>query len=257
MHYFERLGDACFRATEHTLGAWSAAEQHIAPSLGLLAHVIERDRDARRDDRLPLTRLSYDILGTVPVAEVDVTVRVLRPGRSIELVEATMSHGGRAVLVLRAWLMQRFPTAHLAGSPLPPIPSAEQMPAWDISGVWPGGFIASAEVRRLAHAPGRSTAWVRTDTGLVAGEPVSPSARAIGLLDIANGLAVRAEPTEVSFPNIDLTAHLFAEPRGDWLGFDTTVSFSADGLGLTHSIIHDDTGPIGASSQMLTVRPIR
>ena len=256
MHYFERLGDSSFRATEHTLGAWSPSEQHIAPSLGLLAHVIERDRDSRRDDRLPLTRLSYDILGTVPVAAVEVAVRVLRPGRSIELVEATMSHSGRAVLMLRAWLMQRFPTAHLVGSALPSIPGAGEMPSWDMSGVWPGGFIASAEVRRLAHAPGRSCAWVRTDTGLVAGEPVSPSARAIGLLDIANGLAVRAEPTEVSFPNIDLTAHLFAEPRGDWLGFDTTVSFSADGLGLTHSIIHDDSGPIGASSQMLTVRPI-
>lgn len=257
MHYFERLGAARFRATEHTLGAWSPAEQHIAPSLGLLAHVIEIDRDRRRDDRLPLTRLSYDILGTVPVAEVDVTVRVIRPGRSIELVEATMSHGDRAVLVLRAWLMQRFPTAHLAGSALPSIPGADEMPAWNMSGVWPGGFIASAEVRRLAHAPGRSSAWVRTRVGLVSGESVSPSARAIGLLDIANGLAVRAEPAEVSFPNIDLTAHLFAEPRGDWLGFDTTVSFSADGLGLTHSIIHDESGPIGSSSQMLTVRPIR
>jgi hypothetical protein len=26
---------------------------------------------------------------------------------------------------------------------------------------------------------------------------------------------------------------------------------------LTHSIIHNETGPIGASSQMLTVRPVR
>jgi hypothetical protein len=257
MHYFERLGDSRFRATPQTQGAWNPTEQHIAPSLGLLAHAVERDRDNRRDDRLPVTRLSYDILGTVPVAEVDVAVRVLRPGRSIELVEATMSHGDRAVLVLRVWLMQRFPTAGLAGSALPSIPGAHEMPAWDMSGVWPGGFIASAEVRRVAHGPGRSSAWVRTDIGLLAGEPVSPSARAIGLLDIANGLAVRAEPTEVSFPNIDLTAHLFAEPSGDWLGFDTTVSFSADGLGLTHSIIHDETGPVGSSSQMLTVRPVR
>src|SRR6478736_8562280 len=134
MHYFERLGDSSFRATEYTLGAWSPSEQHIAPSLGLLAHVIERDRDRRRDDRLPLTRLSYDILGTVPVAAVEVAVRVLRPGRSIELVEATMSHGGRAVLVLRAWLMQRFPTAHLVGSALPSIPGAGEMPSWDMSG---------------------------------------------------------------------------------------------------------------------------
>ena len=255
MHYFERAGESRFRASRHTQGAWSPDEQHIAPSLGLLAHLVEQDRDRRRNDRLPLTRLSYDILGTVPVTEVDVSVRVLRPGRSIELVEATMTHGGRTVLVLRAWLMQRFPTAHLAGSALPPIPGVDEMPTWDMSAAWPGGFIASAEVRRLAPAPGRSTAWVRTGVGLVAGEAASPAARAIGLLDIANGLAVRAEPSAVAFPNIDLTAHLFAEPRGEWLGFDTSVSFGPDGLGLTHSIIHDETGPIGSSAQMLTVRP--
>ncbi|BBZ36596.1 thioesterase [Mycolicibacterium confluentis] len=256
VHYFERLGESRFAATEHTQGAWNRAEQHIAPSLGLLAHAVEQDRDRRRDDRLPLTRLSYDILGTVPIAAVEVDVQVRRPGRSIELVEATMSHAGRAVLVLRVWLMQRFGTEQLAGSSFAPIPSPEDTPAWDMSALWRGGFIASADVRRREVGPGRATAWVRTNVGLLAGETVSPAAAAIGLLDIGNGLAVRADPAQVAFPNIDLTAHLFSEPRGGWLGFDTTVSFGADGLGLTHSVIHDETGPIGSSSQMLTVRPV-
>lgn len=255
MHYFERLDEASFLATDHTGGVWNTSEQHIAPSLGLLAHAIERHRDARHRDHLRLARVSYDILGTVPIGPVDVAVRVLRPGRSIELVEATLSHAGRAVLVLRAWLMQSFATAQLAGSALPPIPGVDDMPAWNMSELGRGGFIASAEVRRTEHEPGRSRAWVRTETGLVAGETVSPMARAIGLLDIANGIAVRADPTEVAYPNIDLTAHLMAEPQGQWLGFDTTVSISAGGLGVTHSIIHDETGPIGVSSQMLTVRP--
>lgn len=257
MHYFERLSESRFRATEHTQGAWNTSEQHIAPSIGLLAHVVELDRDRRRDDRLPLARLSYDILGTVPIGPVEVAVRVVRPGRSIELVEATLSHAGRDVLILRAWLMQRYHTAEHAGSGLVPIPAPDEVPAWNMSGLWRGGFIASAEVRRLALDSGRSLAWVRTDVDPVEGEPVSTAARLIGLLDIANGVAALAEPTEVAFPNIDLTAHLFAEPQGQWLGLDTTVSFSPDGLGLTHSIVHDKTGPIGASSQMLTVRPVQ
>jgi hypothetical protein len=50
--YFERVGDAAFRATEHVGGAWTTHEQHIAPALGLIVHAIERDRDARRDDGL-------------------------------------------------------------------------------------------------------------------------------------------------------------------------------------------------------------
>ena len=257
MHYFERLGASSFRATGHTQGAWNTAGQHIAPSMGLLAHAVERHRDQRRDDRLPLARLSYDILGTVPIADVDVDVRVIRPGRSIELVEASLRHAGRDVLVLRAWLMQRFHTTQLAGSGFAPIPGPAETPSWNMSGLWRGGFIASTEVRRVEHGPGRATAWVRTEAGLVAGEAVSPAAATIGLLDIANGLAVRADPGQVLFPNIDLTAHLFAEPRGGWMGFDTAVSFGPDGLGLTESVIHDEAGPIGSTSQMLTVRPVQ
>ena len=62
-------------------------------------------------------------------------------------------------------------------------------------------------------------------------------------------MAVRAAPTAVAFPNLDLTAHLFATPRGEWLGF------GADGLGPTSSTIYDETGPIGTLAQILTIRP--
>jgi hypothetical protein len=74
-------------------------------------------------------------------------------------------------------------------------------------------------------------------------------------MDIANGMAVRTSPGQVAFPNVDLTAHFFARPGDGWLGFDTTVSFGADGIGLTASVIHDERGPIGTSAQCLTVRP--
>jgi len=253
--YFERLGARRFRATEHVGGAWDLETQHIAPALGLLAHVVEQDRDARRGGGLVLGRLSYDILGTVPVAEVDVDVDVLRPGRTVELVEATLAHAGRVAVRLRAWLMEPRDTSSLAGTGYPRIPGPDQTEPWDATTVWPGGFIRSPEVRRAQQAPGRGHFWVRTPVSLVHDEEVSRLAAAVGLLDIANGLTVRAAPTEVAFPNVDLTAHLFAQPEGEWLGFDTTVSFGADGLGLTASVLHDERGPIGTSSQLLTVRP--
>jgi hypothetical protein len=96
---------------------------------------------------------------------------------------------------------------------------------------------------------------VRPAVPLVADEPVSSIARAAGLLDIANGMTVRADPRELAFPNVDLTAHLFREPSGDWLGFDTTVSFGPAGIGVTSSVLHDLDGPIGTMSQSLTIRP--
>ncbi|MGO4776226.1 acyl-CoA thioesterase domain-containing protein [Lysobacter sp. 2RAB21] len=104
--YFERVDTKRFRATEHVGGGWNPAEQHVAPAFGLLAHAVEADRDARRSDGLRLARLSYDILGIIPIDVVDIEVAVLRPGRTIELVEARLSHAGRVALILRAWIMQ-------------------------------------------------------------------------------------------------------------------------------------------------------
>ncbi|WP_089249710.1 thioesterase family protein [Rhodococcoides kyotonense] len=255
MSYFVRLSPSAFRATEHVGGAWDIATQHIAPALGLLVHAVEQDRDARRDDRLVVARLSYDIMGTVPIADVDVTVTVVRPGRTIELVEAVLEHDGRAAVRLRAWLMQPGVTDAVAGSALPRIAPPDDMDVWDATTVWQGGFIASAEVRRAQVEPGRAQFWVRSSTPLLDGEDVGPVANVARLMDIANGMTVRADPTKVVFPNVDLTAHFFDEPRGEWIGFDTTVSFGPGGLGLTQSTLHDERGPIGTMSQMLTVRP--
>jgi hypothetical protein len=233
--YFQRLGESTFRATTHVGGAWDPARQHISPALGLLAHVVEQDRDCRRGDGLVIGRLSYDILGTIPVDIVDTAVSVIRPGRTVELVEATLRHAERDAVRLRAWLMRSSDTARLEGTSLPRIAFPEDMPIWQPSTVWPGGFIASAEVRRAQAEPGRASFWVRSSLPLIEGEEVSQFARAAGLLDIANGITVRVSPAEV--------------------GFDTTVSFGPDGLGVTSSVLHDVRGPIGTMSQMLTVRP--
>lgn len=255
--YFERLDVATFRATSAVQGAWNTSEQHIAPALGLIAHVIETDHTGRHGDGMQLTRVSYDILGVLPIEEVSVEVRVLRPGRTIELVEAVLSHDGRAAVIARAWWMQRGDSKALAGAPLPAMPSRDELPPWSMSAVWPGEFLASLESRRREIEPGRAWCWVRPSVGLIEGEPVSPTARLLGLIDVANGVATRVSPVEAAFPNVDLTAHLLREPAGDWIGFDTTVSFAATGVGITHTVLHDDLGPIATSVQSLTVRPRR
>ena len=211
--------------------------------------------DARRDDGLVLTRLAFDILGTIPVDVVETTVRVVRPGRTIELVEATLTHNGRAAVVLRAWLMQP-PTPPTC---TPPRCHGSIHPPTCRHGtatVWPGGFVASADVRREQVEPGRAAFWARTPLPLVEGEPVSPARR--------RGRPVRHRQRHDRarrsagrrLPNVDLTAHLFAAPRGEWIGFDTTVCFGPAGVGVTNSVVHDIHRPIGTMSQILTLRPI-
>ncbi|WGX95420.1 thioesterase family protein [Nocardioides sp. L-11A] len=255
MAYWHRTAPHTFAPTEHVGGAWDRATQHIAPALGVLAHEVERHRDARRSDGLVVSRLSYDILGTVPIEPIDVAVEVLRPGRTIELVQATASYAGRAVVLLRAWLAEPYDTAPLAGTDLPSIPAADEMEPWDMAGLWPGGFIASIEVRRKELGPGRSMVWVRTPHALVADEPVSRLAAVAGLVDVTNGIAVRTDPTQVAFPNLDLTAHFLHTPAEGWLGLDTTQSYGPGGIGVTSSKMHDESGPLGTIAQTLTVRP--
>jgi hypothetical protein len=42
---------------------------------------------------------------------------------------------------------------------------------------------------------------------------------------------------------------------GEWIRFDTTVTFGVDGIGVTHAVLHDKRGPIGTMQQILTIRP--
>lgn len=253
--YFERLDRTRFRATDAVEGAWNTAEQHIAPVLGLIAHEIERDHAARRPDPLPLARISYDILGTLPIDVVNLHVRVVRPGRTIELIEATLGHDGRSAVIARAWLVQAADTAAIAGSALPGIPPADELERWDAGDVWPGAFVRTIEARRRQVEPGRAVFWLRPTLPLLADETIGPTSRALSVVNVANGATARVAPTVAAFPNLDLTVHLFRQPAGAWVGFDTTVSFGAGGLGLTHSVLHDGAGPLGSAAQTLTVRP--
>lgn len=112
--YFERTAPARFRATDHTGGAWSVTEQHVSPLNGLLVHAVDRFVAGRAadggTDGLATARIAFDILGVVPIDAVDVRVEVVRPGRTVELLEAVAATRGRPVLRARAWRLAASPT---------------------------------------------------------------------------------------------------------------------------------------------------
>ncbi len=252
--YFVRLDGTRFRSTLHSQGAWNDAEQHMGAASGLLAHAVEVDHP--RDDLLPV-RFSYDILGFIPGGEVEVTTRVVRPGRTIELVEATMSHAGRSCIRLSVWRLVRGGTAGSAGTHREALPPVAGAAAADMTGRWPGGYIASLEARTVReHRPGRAAMWLRAPHAVVAGEQASTTAQFLAAVDAANGIAVRVGPDELAFPNVDLAVHLVREPVSAWVGLDTHVTFGGTGVGLTESALHDEAGYLGQVAQSLTIRPL-
>ncbi len=224
----------------------------MAPVSGLLTHALE-SCSPRTD--LVMSRVAFDILGMIPVGPVEVSARVVRAGRTIELLEAEMTAAGRSVVRATAWRLAVSDTSAIAATDLATIAGPDNAAPFDMATMWPGGYIRSLEVRSVGDvAPGRSTTWLRPLVDLIAGEPTTSVVRLFGLIDTANGVAVRARPGEVMFPNTDLTVHLFRRPTGEWLGLETEVSFGSGGLGLTSSVLHDQDGPIGRSAQTLTLR---
>jgi hypothetical protein len=255
--YYEPMDEHRYKPTAHAGGAWSTDEQHFSPLGGLVVHALDRHRAAEGDDGLVLSRISYDILGRLALDECEIEVETVRPGRTIELLEAVVRIAGRPVVRARAWFLARLDTSAVAGGPDDRLTPPEALAPWPLSGLWPGGYIASLDVRPVSPPrPGRTTAWVSTPLDLVAGTRVSPLASYLALVDTANGIAVRQPPTEWMFPNVDLAVHLHRQPRGSWTGLDTTVTFGPSGQGVTGTVLHDVDGPVGHAQQILTVRPL-
>ncbi|GAA5163851.1 thioesterase family protein [Ornithinimicrobium tianjinense] len=251
-HYYVALGDGRYRPTMHTQGAWQENEQHMAPMGGLLVHALER-HDPRPD--LQWSRISFDILGMIHLEETTVRTRTLRPGRTIELVEATASAGGRDVVRATAWRLAVSDTSAVATIEREPMSGPDEAGPWTGMEQWGGGFIRSLEFRELTGGrPGRRAAWIGTRHPLVAGEESTPLARWAGRLDTANGIAIRESPQEWLFPNVDLTLHLHRTPVDGWLGLETEVHWGPTGMGQTSSVAHDELGPVGTVEQSLTIR---
>ncbi|MFI5793465.1 thioesterase family protein [Streptomyces sp. NPDC051677] len=254
--YYERIDEGEYKPTAHASGAWSTDEQHFSPLGGLIVHAVERHlaSAATRPDML-FSRFSFDILGRIALDKTRISVETIRPGRTIELVEAVVTIAGRAVVRARAWLLAPQDTSEVEGGAPAALPSPERLDRWAMSERWPGGYIESIDVRPVGEPrPGRATAWVSTPLTLVHGERSSALANYMALVDTANGIAVRQPPMRWMYPNIDMSVHLYRQPEGRWTGLDTTVVFGAAGLGVTSTVLHDVHGPVGYAQQALTVR---
>ena len=250
---------AHYQPTEHAQGAWNTHEQHMAPATGVLTVELEKFMPQAN---MRIARISLDILGLIPLDDFTITTRCVRPGRTIEFIEAVMSSGGRECIIARAWRLMTQDTSTVAGlEDAPCTQKPENLPAWEEMKGWPGGFIESIRlVADPSRRPGRGMVWLTNDTEMVAGEPTDDLVHLLGMVDTANGvvprLGIELSDAEWMFPNTDLQIHMHRSPTGRWLGIEAVQQYGADGIGITSAILHDEQGPFGRSEQILTIRPM-
>jgi hypothetical protein len=250
-----------FDATEATRGPWSPLHQHGGPPAALLARAIERV--AGIEDAF-VGRVTVELLGPVPIAPVVVAAEVVRGGRSVELVEATLSgDDGRALMRARSWRLRRQAIdvpADLPGTgdPPPPPPSQggdPQFPAF-LEGIV--GWSSALEFLAVAGGytvPGPATVWMRMRIPLLPGEAPSPLQRTLIAADAGNGMSAVLDWDHWQFINTDLTVHLHREAAGEWVALESTTYPEPDGVGIADSRIYDERGPIGRGVQTLLIAP--
>src|SRR4051812_47602203 len=251
--FFERTGPRTFAATAHTAGPWDPGAQHGGPPCALLAAELAAVGDS---PGLVLARCTFELLGPVPVAELAVEAAIARPGRRVQLLEGTLSSGGRPVLRARAWQIaaaQAPPTP--VARPAPPLPDREAPlpPGWDAA-----GYLRAIEWR-LARGgfaePGPAAAWTRPRIPLVAGEPLTPLARVLLVADSGNGVSSALDLAGWHFINPELTVHLLRPARGEWVCLDAATEIGDGGPGLARSTLWDADGPVAYGVQSLLVAP--
>jgi Thioesterase-like superfamily len=252
--YYERLEADRYLATRATESPWDERLQHGSPPTALLARAMLR---AHPRDDMRLARITSEFLGPIPRAEMEVRTSVLRPGKRIELLEATLSSGGRDVVAARAWRIAVQPPGNIPAGVTPPDPvparPGPQPPRTWLRG-W--GYGESMEWRYApgsADGPGPAAVWARAKIPLIAGEPIEPLDRALLLVDSANGISGELPMGEFLFVPPSLTVALERYPRGDWVLLEARTTLTDDGLGLCTSRLADDDGYFGSGTQALLV----
>jgi len=184
----------------------------------------------------------------------------LRPGRRVEQLEATLSAAedpeGAPLMRVTAWRMRAETTDApvAAGEPLAPPESGTPGDfGWWTDEV---AYHRALDWRFLSgrfDAPGPATVWTRLRVPLVAGEPASSLQRLLVMADAASGVSAMLDWTAWSFVNVDLGIHLERPPEGEWMAMAAETRLGRAGAALCTSVLHDERGRVGATTQSLLV----
>jgi len=249
--FYRRDGDL-LHPSELTRGPWDAGAQHAGPPSALLGQALERDGWL-------VGRITVEVLRPVPLAPLALSAEVVRPGRNVELAQASLrtGEGGEAVARATAWRIRRVadPVVAPEDPPLPGPDTGEERPFFPTGEAV--GYHTAMEYRFLSGSfldRGPAVVWLRMRQPLIEGEPVSPLTRVLVAADSGNGVSAALDFRRFLFINTELTVHLTREPAGEWVCLDAVTRPGTLGVGLAEAVLSDRTGRLGRSAQTLLVR---
>lgn len=255
--FFVPDGDA-FIPTDWARGPWG---QTISGNYvgGLLGHVIERDAG---DPELQPARLTVDLFRPAALADpVRIESTVVREGRRLKLVDATMTQSGTVVARANALFLRRGeqppgPRWSTAVT-MPPVPAMpDPVPDDVVTSVWTygkNGDTPSFGLGAWAHH-GPKYIWTRDLGLLVDGTELTPFARAAMAGDMASSLT-HFGADGLPFINADYTLTLSRLPDGPYLGLAALTHHSHAGVATGTAVVVDGFGPIGTATATAVVNP--
>jgi hypothetical protein len=255
--FYVRDGDS-FSPTAWTRGPWDPNAQHAGPPAALVAGAIEALEPA---ESWQVARFTLEILRPIPLAPLRVEARVVRPGKRVQLAEASLLDERGQVARASAWRIRRSDNeVPAAGGERPPFePPGDAPPAPTFDPPWEGESYFTAMEWRVARGaffePGPAAVWMRARVPLVDGEQDSPLTRVLVVADSGNGISSVSSPLEYLFINTELTVHLFRLPVGEWVCLDAVSRIDPSGIGVAESVLWDEDGRIGRGNQALLVSP--
>ena len=253
MSFFRGDGDV-FEPSELTRGPWDPDSQHAGPPAALLGRAIERcDGEGTH-----VGRVTVEVLRPVPMTPLTVSAEIVRPGRSVELVEASLSDRDGEVMLARAWRLKAEPVE--LDPPPPDEPPAHGPADGTAKEFFPTGvdvgWHTAMEFRFVTGAYlelGPALVWMRMRHPLVEGEDPTPLQRVLVAADAGNGVSAALDYRRFIFINTDLTVHLHRAPTTEWVCLDAVTQLDAAGVGMSDTLLWDERGRIGRAAQTLLV----
>jgi hypothetical protein len=260
---FYELDGEFYVSTELTRGPWDPKAQHAGPPAALIGREVELLGGGRigGEDGLPahVGRITYEVLRSVPIAPLRVEAKIVRPGRRVEMFEATLAdEAGEPLMRAQGW---RLRTEDVDFEPPEPAPEAPPGPDTGDPGHffhtgYDVGYHTAMEYRFTEGAfmeRGPATVWMRMGVPLVPGEAPSPLQRVLAAADSGNGVSAALDWSRYLFINVDLTVHLHRMPEGEWVCLDAVTLPEHNGVGMSDTRLLDESGPIGRAAQTLLV----